>query len=53
LVLTHREDAEASQLDTVSTHKRVCDLVEHDVQDFLDLALNEKWVPSSYPLHQF
>jgi len=53
LALLHREDAKAAQLDPISTHERVCNLIEHKVQNFFDLALVEKWTPSSDPLDQF
>jgi hypothetical protein len=47
-----REGAEAAQLDPVATGQRSRDLIENDVDDALDVALEEVWVGCGHPLNQ-
>ena len=51
--MLHREGTEAAQLHPVTSRKRASDLIEHDVDDALDVALEQVRIGRSHALDQF
>ncbi len=50
--MLHRERAEAAQLDPVAARQRAGDLVEHDIDDALDVAMEEMRIGGGHLLNQ-
>src|SRR5680860_390554 len=49
----HSERAETTQLHAIATGKRTGDLIEHDIDNPLDVAMKEMRIGSRHPLNQF
>src|SRR5262245_53029953 len=51
--MLHREGAKSAQLHPIAARKRVGDLIEHDIDDALDIAMEEMRIGGGDFLNQF